>query len=206
MTRKKIIYIIIIICFMFSSASCSLYDDNFSGSQSSFSDNGKTTENLSDKLNIVVHETMAKEYIYSRYSEAKFVDEKHQNYILYIYLKVENKTDQRISFGSNYSSQYYANLNIADGKNIAVYFSENRHIGDRVPWVEPGNRVPEWQDIVFSTAAESETYIEPKSIRNFYLAYAVPFTNQDYDFSLKIFNEKRNIVDTINIGNVPITD
>lgn len=159
------------------------------------------------RLEIV--DKMALSYIQSRQSDTKWTDENQEYYFIYLNITVENLTDEIISFGAS-MSDYYAKLDIGRPVNQPVYFQENRHLNDRIPyWTKIGYDDPNWDNIVFFYANSSLTEIAPHAKRTFYLAFQSHKTYQNADLKLVIY-ESAFLTDpevkTIDVGRIPISE
>ena len=61
-----------------------------------------------------------------------------------------------MSFGS-LDSDYYAKLDIGKAVDETVYFQDNQHLNDRIPYWCPLGDEESWEKIVFSTSLEDLT-------------------------------------------------
>ena len=178
----------------------------------------KPSEDIVDKeeinrlLDFTITDKMALTYIQSRAGNTKWADEDGEIYMVYIKLQVYNKSDDIVSFGSS-SSDFYVKLDIGRASNQPVYFQENKHLHDRIPyWTDAGYDDPNWDKIVFFYADESLTYIQPKQTKTFYLAFQAETKNADYNLNLVFYKNsdklfgKDSSVKTMNVGVVEILE
>lgn len=167
-------------------------------------------EEINRLLDFSITDKMALTYLQFRQSSDKLYDSDGETYFVFIKLEVTNKSDEIVSFGSS-SSDFYAKLDVGRAVNQPVFFSENVHLNYRIPfWTNIGYNDPNWNNIVFSTSAESLTNIKPKESRIFYLAFQTEISRSDYNLNLVLYKNseklfgKDSIVKSLNVGVVNI--
>lgn len=201
-TKKKEILIVVFVVVLIAIIS-SLIGNLISGG------NTEKENIVEDEFRLEIVDKMALTYIQSRQSDTKWTDEEGEYYFIYLNITVENLTDEVISFGSD-TSDYYAKLDIGRAVNQPVYFQENRHLNDRIPyWTDIGYDDPKWNNIVFFYADSSITEVEPHAKRTFYLAFQSHKTYKDEDLQLVIYKSqifKDPEVKTFDVGVVPILE
>lgn len=195
MKRKIFIILLLVVICVFTISGCQ---------------NNQSVNNIDNNLQIEIIDKMALSYIQSRQSETKFSVADEGLYFVYLRINVKNinSDGEDISFGSNYSD-YYAKLDIGRAVNQGVYFEENKHLNDRIPYWCPLGDYEAWNKIVFATSNVDITIVEANQSREFFLAFLALESNKDYDLSLKIYKKsflRDKIVGEINIGKIQITE
>lgn len=195
--KRKIFICLFILLLVFIFTGC---EDNQSNIDS----------NIDNNLEIQVIDKMALSYIQSRQSDAKFIFEDKDLYFVYIKILVKNvnPNGENVSFGS-LDSDYYAKLDIGKAVDETVYFQDNQHLNDRIPYWCPLGDEESWEKIVFSTSLEDLTIIKSNESREWFLAFVASKNNVDYDLNLKIYKNqffKDEIVGEIKVGKIQITE
>ncbi len=206
LTKKQVVSIVITAVVLIVIIS-SLLANSISADNSA--DNKGEDEVVANEFSLNIVDKMALTYIQSRSSDVKWTDEKGEYYYIYLNITVENLTENVISFGAS-SSDYYAKLDIGRAVNQPVYFQENRHLHDRIPyWTDIGYDDPKWDNIVFFYADSSLTEIEPYAKRTFYLAFQSHKNYANVDLQLVIYKSKffkDPVVKTFDVGVIPILE